>query len=66
VSAADHGCCGGHDASPSALVAPGPLPAPATAGLAILDRVALLVQLTAPAYRSVPTSPSPPPAILRI
>lgn len=66
VSATDPGCCGGHDVSPSALLAAGPLPAAAPAGLAVVVRAASL-QLPAPSpHRRVPASPSPPPAVLRI
>jgi hypothetical protein len=65
VSAVAHGCCDGHGRPESDLLRRGPLPAPAPAGLAVVRAVPLL-RLDASPQGSVLTSPSPPPAVLRI
>ncbi len=65
VSASDPGCCGGPARTQTDLLTPGPLPAPAPAAVAVL-RADAVVRLAPCAHRSPLTSPSPPPAILRI
>jgi len=65
VSATDHGCCGGPARTPTDLLTPGPVPVPAPAAVAVL-RVEPAVRLDLSQCGSVLTSPSPPPAILRI
>lgn len=65
VSAAGHGCCGGPARSQTELLTPGPVSAPVPAALAVL-RVEPVVRLDSPPHGSVLSSPSPPPAILRI
>ncbi len=65
VSAADPGCCGGPARAETNLLAPGSVPAPAPAMVATL-RVEPAVRIDPSAHRAVPTSPSPPAAILRI
>jgi hypothetical protein len=65
VRAADHGCCDSHGRTESDLLTAGSLPAPAPAGVAVV-RAEPVVRLGAHPHASVLSSPSPPPAILRI
>ncbi len=63
MSAAGQGCCDAR--AQTELLTPGPVPAPAPAAVAVL-RLEPLVRLDPLPHGSVLTSPSPPPAILRI
>jgi len=65
VSATGHGCCDGQDPTPSELLTPAPVSAPAPAGVAVV-RAEPAARLDAAPPGSVLSSPSPPPAILRI
>ncbi len=65
VSAAGHGCCDGPARAQTGILTPGAAPAPVPAAVAVL-RLEPLVRLDPLPHGSVLTSPSPPPAILRI
>ncbi len=66
VSAADRGCCDGRGGrGQSDLLTPGPFAAPAPAEVAVV-RAEPVVRLDAAPPGSVLSTPSPPPAVLRI
>jgi hypothetical protein len=65
VSGNDHGCCDGRDRAGSDLLTHGPLPPPGPSGVAVV-RAEPAVRLAATLLGSALTSPSPPPAVLRI